>query len=53
MKKITRRATLLGAGGAIGWGLSGLLRADLPTYGGANRIIPPTGEKILNDVYLY
>lgn len=49
MKKLTRRATLLGAGGAIGWGLSGLLRADLPTYAGANRIIPPTGEKILND----
>lgn len=49
MKKLTRRATLLGAGGAIGWGLSGLLRADLPTYAGANRIIPPSGEKILND----
>ena len=49
MKKLTRRATLLGAGGAIGWGFSGFLRADLPTYAGANRIIPPTGEKILND----
>ena len=49
MKKLTRRATLLGAGGAIGWGLSGLLRADLPTYAGAKRIIPPSGEKILND----
>ena len=49
MKKLTRRATLFGAGGAIGWGLSGLLRADLPTYAGTNRIIPPKGEKILND----
>ena len=49
MKKLTRRLTLFGAGGAIGWGLSGLLRADLPTYAGANRIIPPDGEMILND----
>ncbi|UZD90866.1 FAD-binding oxidoreductase [Cognatishimia activa] len=49
MKKLSRRAVLLGAGGLAGWGLSGLFRPDLPTYAGANRIEAPTGAKILND----
>ena len=49
MKKLSRRAALLGVGGAAGWGLSGFLRADLPTYAGTNRLVSPTGEKILND----
>ena len=49
MKKLTRRAALFGMGGAAGWGLSGLLRADLPTYSGTNRLVAPTDEKTLND----
>ncbi len=49
MKRFTRRAALLGAGGLAGWGLSGLFRADLPTYAGTDRIVAPTGDTILND----
>ena len=49
MKKLTRRAALFGAGGAIGWAASGFLRADLPTYAGTSRIVAPTGNEILND----
>ncbi len=49
MKKLTRRIALLGVGGAMGWGLSGLLRPNLPTYAGTNRLVAPAGEKILND----
>ena len=49
MKTISRRAALLGAGGLAGWGLSGLFRADLPSYAGTNRIVAPTGDAFLND----
>ena len=49
MRKFTRRAALLGAGGAAGWGVSGLFRADLPVYEGTQRIVQPTGKKVLND----
>ena len=49
MKKLTRRAALFGAGGAIGWAASGFLRAELPTFAGTSRIVAPTGNEILND----
>lgn len=49
MKKFSRRAALLGAGGASGWGLSRWLAADLPVYGGTNRIAAPSGGTWLND----
>ncbi len=49
MKKLSRRVALLGVGGAVGWGLSGLLRPDLPTYAGTNRLVGPSGENILDD----
>ena len=49
MKKLTRRIALLGVGGSVGWGLSQLLRPDLPTYAGTNRIVASTGKNILND----
>lgn len=49
MMKFTRRAALLGAGGIVGWGLSGLYRPDLPTYAGTKRIVAPEGQNILDD----
>ena len=49
MRSFTRRAALLGVGGAAGWGLSGLLRPDLPVLDGTDRIVPATGENVLND----
>ncbi|MGB0508169.1 MAG: FAD-binding oxidoreductase [Pikeienuella sp.] len=49
MKKFSRRAALLGVGGMAGWGLSGLFRADLPTYAGTDQIAPPTEGLTLND----
>ena len=49
MKQFSRRAVLLGVGGLAGWGLSGLFRADLPTYAGTSRVMAPTGAKVLND----
>lgn len=49
MKTLSRRAALLGAGSAAGWGMSRLWGANLPVYDGTNRIMAPSGEKILND----
>ena len=49
MKAFSRRAALLGAGGAAGWGLSRWLGADLPVYGGTNRFSAPSGRNWLND----
>ncbi len=49
MKKISRRAALLGVGGVAGWGLSGLFRSDLPTYTGTHSIVAPKGDNLLND----
>lgn len=49
MKRFSRRAALLGAGGVAGWGLSRWLGADLPGDGGTSRITAPSGEAWLND----
>jgi FAD/FMN-containing dehydrogenase len=59
MAGVTRRAALLGLGGLGGWGLSGLLRPDLPVLDGVGRIdagpidAGPTGtvadKTVLND----
>ncbi len=49
MKNITRRTALLGLGGAMGWGLSGLTSANLPVYSGTRRLPQPEGPQILND----
>ncbi|MCK0141693.1 FAD-binding oxidoreductase [Aliiroseovarius sp. F20344] len=49
MKNFTRRAALIGAGGAAGWVMSSLIRAQLPVYEGTRRIVVPAGDKILND----
>jgi len=48
-RKFSRRAALLGAGGAAGWGLSRWLGADLPVYDGTARIVAPSGAGMLND----
>ncbi|MEX0305358.1 MAG: FAD-dependent oxidoreductase, partial [Leisingera sp.] len=45
----SRRAALLGAGGAAGWGLSRWLGPDLPVYDGTTRIIAADDGSILND----
>ena len=49
MKPIGRRAAMLAAGGAAGWGLAKWLGADLPVYAGNPRIAVPRGDKWLND----
>jgi len=49
MKNITRRAALLGIGGAVGWGVSKLTTPNLPVYSGTKRLSQPNGDKILND----
>jgi FAD/FMN-containing dehydrogenase len=49
MKALTRRAAMIGLGGAAGWGISRWLGADLPVYDGTARISAPTGPQILND----
>jgi len=47
--KFSRRAALLGIGGATGWLASNWLRPNLPVYVGTSRINPASGEAILND----
>ncbi|WGW04692.1 FAD-binding oxidoreductase [Tropicibacter oceani] len=49
MTKITRRGALLGAGGLLGWGMSGALRSNLPVYDGTDRIVATTGPTVMND----
>ncbi|MCZ4253965.1 FAD-binding oxidoreductase [Sulfitobacter sp. G21635-S1] len=49
MKKFTRRAALLGAGGAAGWTLSRAFGPNLPVYDGTRRIASGAGETTLND----
>lgn len=49
MRSLSRRAALLGIGGAAGWGLSRWLSPNLPVYDGTARIPVPTGQNILND----
>ena len=49
MRKLTRRALLLGSGAAIGAAAVGLRQADLPRIAPGIRIDAPTGPQILND----
>lgn len=49
MKKLTRRAALVGLGGVAGWGAANALHPDLPVYDGTRRLVAPEGETILND----
>ncbi len=49
MRKFSRRAVLLGAGGVAGWTASGVFRAKLPVLDGTTSIIPQPNDQSLND----
>ncbi|MDP5217597.1 FAD-binding oxidoreductase [Ruegeria sp. 2205SS24-7] len=49
MKKLARRAFLVGAGGVAGWVAAERFGAKQPVYAGTKRIVPASGEGVLND----
>ncbi len=49
MKKLSRRALLLGVGGVAGFTASGKLRTTLPTLAGTESLKVPSGPAMLND----
>ncbi|WIY25349.1 FAD-binding oxidoreductase [Parasedimentitalea psychrophila] len=49
MKRIARRAFLLGSGGAAGWIAANQFSVKQPVFDGVKRIIPSSGGGILND----
>lgn len=49
MRKLTRRAVLLGGGAAIGYGVAQATGRKLPVYDGTTRLSVPSGDGFLND----
>lgn len=49
MRKITRRAALLGGGAVLGYAAAELTGRKLPVYDGTRTLTIPTGDAILND----